>query len=224
MTITDAITELCFEYLSDENDWYSWRRINESKIPGNITLPEGNQYLKNIYLKKALHEKWINEPDLNKKGEFIEYYIKDWGGIKGNKKYSMGRYRTLPAKELISIGIKGVASWSKALVVHDPNKYAILDARVSCALNCIQLIFNIDDKVLFPILPSRNEKIKEANKLIKQISKQAKWKHQPNNTFYANYLSILYEVAIRSNSDISTIEMFLFIDVLNLVNEIYGEF
>ena len=40
------------------NDWYNWREINEDKLPMGIELPEGNQYVKNVVLKKELNKKW----------------------------------------------------------------------------------------------------------------------------------------------------------------------
>ena len=52
--------------------------------------------------------------------------------------------------ELIKRGINGVSSWSKALVLHDCNKYAIFDARVSSSLNYLQVINNTKEKILFP--------------------------------------------------------------------------
>jgi hypothetical protein len=57
MDLYESLSSFCIEYLSDTNDWYSWN-INESKIPIEINLPEGIQYLtgyNNAY-KPALKE------------------------------------------------------------------------------------------------------------------------------------------------------------------------
>jgi hypothetical protein len=109
---------------------------------------------------------------------------------------------------LIKRGINGVSSWSKALVLHDCNKYAIFDARVSISLNYLQVINNTKDKILFPILPSQNNKIKFANRKLKEISKD--WKKVGNNEFYSLYLELLYVTAKELNTNISIIEMLLF--------------
>jgi len=204
------LIELCVNHFDDKNDWYNWRKINESKIPQGIILPQGNQYLKNIVLKEKLHNKWLTANDDIKKGELIEYYIKIWGGIKGNKESAMNEYKTQNADTLIEKGVKGVASWSKALVLHDWNKYAIFDARVSCSLNAIQITHSIDEKKLFPILASQNKRIIIANKKLKSISKENSWLKPDELQFYREYLKLLSFVSKELNSNISTVEMFLF--------------
>ncbi len=209
-SLKDAIVELCNDYFNESNDWYDWRRINETLIPQQITLPEGNQYKKNIALKEKLHSKWKSETDLSRRGELIEYYIKTWGGIKGNKAVAMEEYKTSSDKELIAKGVKGIASWSKALVVHDYNQYAIFDARVSCSLNTLQIIYQTREKKLFPILASQNKRIIIANKKIKSISKERNWIISNQFTFYNDYLELLSGVANELNSNISTVEMLLF--------------
>jgi len=157
-----------------------------------------------------LNEKWIIENDSEKKGELIEYYIKTWGGIKGNKKDSMKEYCSLSAEKLIKKGIKGIASWSKALVLHNWNKYAIFDARVSCSLNALQIIYNCNEKKLFPILASQNKRIIIANKNLKRISKNENWTKDNEYDFYRNYLNLLERVAKELETNISTVEMLLF--------------
>ncbi len=221
MTLLESLYKICKENIDETNDWYNWRKINESLIPDSITLPKGNQYTKNIYLKKELNSKWENEIDLIKQGIYIEYYIKTWGGIKGNKKDSMIEYQTKSADELIKKGVKGIASWSKALVLHNYNKYAIFDARVSCSLNCLQIIDSVDDKILFPILASQNKTIISANKKLKSISKIEKWEISNETTFYNQYLNILKTTSEKLNTNISTVEMLLFAKAEELINKSY---
>lgn len=208
--LKDVLVELGEEFFNESNDWYDWRKINETLIPQQITLPQGNQYKKNIALKEKLHNKWKSATDLSKKGELIEYYIKTWGGIRGNKAAAMEEYKTSSDKELIQKGVKGIASWSKALVVHDYNKYAIFDARVSCSLNALQIIYETEEKRLFPILASQNKRIIIANKKTKSISKECNWIKPNQYTFYIEYLGLLSEVANELSSNISTVEMLLF--------------
>lgn len=216
MNVLESLIKLCQENLTETNDWYNWRK---TIIPKDIVLPQGNQYLKNIYLKKELHTKWKDETSAEKKGVLIEYYIRTWGGIKGNSKESMQEYQSSNAEDLIKKGVKGIASWSKALVIHDYNKYAIFDARVSCSLNCLQMINSVEDKILFPILASQNKTIISANKKLKIISKNENWIISDEKTFYNEYLNILKLVSKELNTDISTIEMLLFAKAEELIKQ-----
>ena len=218
--IEEILIKISQEIIGGANEWYNWRKINEEKIPLGIKLPEGNQYLKNIVLKELLHENWSKNNDLNLRKELIEYYIKTWGGIKGNKKESMEEYCILNSEELINKGLKGVASWSKALVLHDWNKYAIFDARVSCSLNAIQIIYETDNKTLFPVLASQNKRIIVANKNLKRIAKKEKWNKEKDDSFYNNYLELLSKVASKLGTNISTIEMLLFAKAEEFINKV----
>lgn len=213
--INQALSEFCVEYLSNKG-WYSWNKINHNKLPNGIKLPELNQYYQNIELKKILHKKWKKYPAQRK--ELIKYYICTWGGIYGNKKSTMKMYQVESADMLIKRGIKGIASWSKALVLHDWEKYAIFDARVSCALNAIQLKDCHEGVLLFPLLPSRNNNIKKANLSLKKLSSTKKLNfHKPSNV-YKEYLKILSNVAQSIDTNIATIEMLLFSKAEDLVS------
>tara|TARA_B100001113_G_C21004920_1_gene576629 strand:+ start:307 stop:981 length:675 start_codon:yes stop_codon:yes gene_type:complete len=214
-----TITDYSKEHIDALNDWYSWREINEEKLPLGIKLPKGNQYIKNLSLKKQLNKCWRETQDNKVKFELIEYYISDWGGIHTNSEESMMEYSTLSATQLIKYGKKGIASWSKAIVVHDPEEYAIFDARVAISLNCIQKIHKLYKPILFPILPSRNKKVKLGNKLIRKTAKAESWTKAYDETFYKQYLNILRSVANELDSDISTIEMLLFAKAEELVDK-----
>ena len=143
--LTEIIVEYSKKYVNENNDWYNWREINEDKLPMGIELPEGNQYLKNVVLKKELNKKWKESQNVEDKLILIKYYIATWGGIHTNSLESMEEYSKLSASQLIKNGKKGIASWSKAIVVHDPNEYAIFDARVAISLNCIQKLYGLND-------------------------------------------------------------------------------
>ena len=114
----------------------------------------------------------------------------------------MIEYATLTASELIKKGKKGIASWSKAIVVHNPNEYAIFDARVSVSLNSIKKLFNVNKAILFPILSSRNKTVALGNKIIKNTTKTESWKKASLNNFYTQYLKILNTVAKELNTNI----------------------
>ena len=219
--LSKIIAEYAREYINELNDWYSWREINEEKLPFGMKLPTGNQYIKNVYLKKQLNRFWRDAQDNGTRYQLIKYYISTWGGIHTNSDESMYEYSTLSAVELIKLGKKGIASWSKAIVVHDPEKYAIFDARVSISLNCIQKLYNLSEPSLFPILPSRNKKVALGNKLIKQTAKAESWRKIKNESFYRDYLDILKSVANELGADISTIEMLLFAKAEELVESTF---
>jgi len=219
MEIFESIDHFCLENIDETNDWYNWE-INESKIPFNINLPLGNQYIKNMALKEELHKIWKAESNLINKGKVIKYYIKDWGGIRSNYENSMKIYMYSTPDILIRFGKKGIPSWSKALVIHDPLKYAIFDARVSVSLNCLQIIYDTVNKEFFPNLASRNKTITEGQRIIKQISNQNNWKKVDKETFYLKYLTLLNKAAIKRNSNLSTIEMLLFSKAEYLINKI----
>ncbi len=210
MTLLHAIVALCNDHIDDTNDWYAWKKINEQRIPHGIQLPAGNQYIKNIDLKKKLHDHWYNETNLTRKGELIKYYITTWGGIHTNSRETMQAYMTALPATLIQRGQNGVASWSKALVVHDPEQYAIFDARVSVGINSLQIINNVEQKFLYPILASRNNRIKAANHHIKARANMESWGNISENTFYKDYLNLLTHAANAKNTNISTVEMLLF--------------
>ena len=122
--LTKKIFKYSKKYVNENNDWYNWREINEDKLPMGIELPKGNQYLKNVILKKELNKKWKESQSDEDKLILIKYYIATWGGIHTNSSESMEEYSKLSASQLIKNGKKGIASWSKAIVVHDPNEYA----------------------------------------------------------------------------------------------------
>lgn len=215
--LKSILIEFCNNYFDVEGDWYHWK-MNEDLLPQGITLPAGNRVFKNLHLKEQLHLKWKNEPDEKIKGQLIEYYIVKWGGIKGNSNDTLDIYKTSPAEKLISRGVNGVSSWSKALVLHDCNKYAIFDSRVSSSLNHLQIINNTKNKILFPILPSRNNEIIIANKHLKHISKD--WEKLGTDTFYNFYLDLLSATAKDLNTNISIIEMLLFAKATDVVIQV----
>lgn len=208
MRLQDAINSLVNEHVDDKNDWYSWKRINENKLPLGIILSDGNQYEKNVELKKKLHKKWLCA-DINDRKTLIKYYIGTWGGIYGNSNATIDEYNNSCDTKLICNGSNGIASWSKALCVHDPNLYGIFDARVSASLNSLQKIYDVEDKILYPILPSRNNTIIKGNKYFKVLG----WNRANENDFYHVYLSHLKNVGI----DVYTTEMLLFAKAEELV-------
>lgn len=220
MGLQEALIQICNESIDLTNDWYSWREIDKTKLPSGISLSEGNQYQKNIALKVALNQLWLRETDITMQEELIKYYISTWGGIHSNSRDTIARYASHHPDRLISKGKAGVASWSKALVVRDPILYAIFDARVAVSLNSIQIIYAIDGKALFPLLPSRNTTIVSANKRIKEIANSDAWSKRKSADFYTSYLALLRDVASVCKTNISTVEMLLFSKAIDLARRI----
>lgn len=77
------------------------------------------------------------------------------GWVPGNKPETLKSYVDRSEVELAAYRIDRVATWSKILVIREPNQYAILDARVAASLNALQLIARVDR----PNLLSRNKAI-----------------------------------------------------------------
>lgn len=217
--LPNALDKFCSQHMNERNDWYNWK-FDDSNLPIAFSVSNENSYSKNILLKEELHKAWKTETDIVKKGELIRFYISTWGGIRSNSSKSMNMYINDASKELIDRGKNGIASWSKALVLHDPEEYAIFDARVSTSLNCLQYLSNVNDKILFPILSSRNKTIIEGQRLIVQISKEEHWKRANITTFYRDYLQLLKQVAENRKTNIATVEMLLFAKAEELVNEL----
>ena len=154
------------------------------------------------------------EKSSKEKKLITSYYISTWGGIHGNSDKNIDLYSRSGADDLITRGSKGIASWSKAICLHNPYKYAIYDARVSASLNSLQIINNIENKLFFPIPSSRNNIIGTGAKYIKKEATNTKWKSAEESDFYMKYLKYLENsVSVfdkKLNVELFTIEMLLF--------------
>jgi hypothetical protein len=104
--------------------------------------------------------------------EVAIWYVRDWGGVKSNRKETLDKYVGLSEADLTALNMQGVATWSKILAVQNPDTYAIFDARVSAALNAIQLAKGIETSILFPQLASRNTKIKKFQKWLAPVNRR----------------------------------------------------
>jgi len=225
VTLEDAIKKLAKDNVNSANDWYSWRAINESKLPEGLSLPQGNQYKKNLALKTQLTAKLGAVTDHEERKQLLKYYISTWGGIHGNSDETLNKYTRSTSEELKAMGSHGIASWSKALCIHDPGKFAIFDARVSASLNALQIIKSIEDAQLYPVLTSRNNVIKKGIKFIKAIAKKDAWDIAPECGFYDTYLGYLKRAASSLDKDmgvsVATIEMLLFSKSEELVKKAF---
>lgn len=117
--------------------------------------------------------------------------------------------------QLISLGSKGIATWSKILSIRNPSKYAIYDARVAVSLNSIQKIYDVESPILFPQLASRNKSFVLQTQQI--INNSRFFKNKCNTNFYLEYLDILSYATSKTNGfDIQDAEMVLFLNAEEL--------
>lgn len=211
MTLENILDDFVRGKLTETNDWYSWRSINPKHLPKGITLQKGNQFSQNVELKLRLHELWTNTTDENIRYELAQYYVAVWGGVRGNSQKTLESYVREKPVDTIKRGHKGVASWSKLLCVRNPEDYAIFDARVSVALNSLQVSGNVSNPFLFPLLSSRNRVIKDGNRQIRDFAERSKW-NMENADFYCEYIKLLKAVAKKQNPTVPiyTVEMLLF--------------
>jgi hypothetical protein len=225
VTLEEAIKRLAKNNVDSANDWYSWRTINESRLPAGINLPQGNQYEKNLALKTELNKKLKRETDHEEKKRLLKYYISTWGGIHGNSDETLNKYTRATTDELIAMGSHGIASWSKALCVHNPGQFAIFDARVSASMNALQIIENTENIKLYPVLTSRNNTIKKGIKFFKGKAKKEGWESAPECSFYREYLGYLKNAASSLDKNlgasVATIEMLLFSKAEELVRKAF---
>lgn len=213
MSLERALIDLANRNLDAENNWYQWSRgIDQTRLPKGISLPSGNNYAKNVALKLELQKHW-GISNTNERLELAKYYVSTWGGVKRNKGETLLEYVTEEPDSIIRHGTKGVASWSKVLCIRDPNRYAIFDARVSTALNCLQIIGKAERPLLFPLLPGRNRRITAGMKKIKDYAARHDWSKARSLECYRDYLDLIRNVAESCrvpSTPIYAIEMLLF--------------
>jgi len=213
MTLEQAIRDLANSHLGSENEWYHWE-ISDTNLPNGVVLRPGNQYARNVALKLELHKVWSDtNSGIAGQVDLAKYYVSKWGGIRRNKDETLREYVTQEPDSIIRNGKKGIASWSKVLCIRDPNRYAIFDARVSTALNCLQVIGRTEHPSLFPLLQGRNNAINAGRLRIKAHAVRHRWSKASELEFYRDYLSIVRNVAQSCqvpNTQVYTIEMLLF--------------
>jgi hypothetical protein len=166
-----------------------------------------------VELKYALNDHW-KRGDEAEKEKIIRWYICEWGGIRGNSDDKITYYANSDPKKLILLGKVGVASWSKALSIYNPDEYAIFDARVSVSLNAIQVISQVTYPTLYPLLPSQNKKITHGNRLLSNIATINRWSKMRDDKYYSTYIDLLKKSVLDipgyNHVGIYTVEMMLF--------------
>ena len=220
MTLERLITNLAKEKLSLSNSWYLWRQIDVTSLPAGVSLPEGSPYSKNVALKLELNRLWKSVPD--RRFDLATYYVSTWGGVRRNRAETLRAYVTEAPHDLILNGLKGVASWSKVLCIRDPLRYAIFDARVSIALNCLQILGRVEEATLFPLLPGQNKTIQIGNKRIRTYADSRNWRRAERPAYYEEYLQLTRKVASNfQDVEVYTIEMLLFAHAKELLSRAF---
>lgn len=153
---------------------------------------------KNVELKWALHERFKGG-SCDEKQRLVRYYVGEWGGIRRNSEETIRRYACYSPTRLIRRGVVGIASWSKVLVLHDPSKYAIYDARVAVTLNYLvsraSRASGRGEPRGFPVPASRNETIQNARRVCKTLSRRLDLACHDESSFYLEYCQCIMESA-----------------------------
>ena len=145
-----------FDGLGVENlhNNYKWKFHD---WPEFFTLqpPDADDFTKNICLKENSAQLW----QTSDKYQCAKWIVASWGGVRRNKPEKIKRYVDTFQSGGAIVEKEGVASYSKILAFMQPTEFAIFDARVSAALNCIQLLDATKDPIFFLPLPARNKDV-----------------------------------------------------------------
>jgi hypothetical protein len=185
---------------------YTWKIPS---VPSFIPFErESNSLAKaNARLKRVLSAIWHSQPD--RRYELAEWYVAKWGGVY-NREATLRTYIAQSDEEILGRGTSGVATWSKLLAIRNPDRFAIFDARVSVALNALQIVQDHKRPIFFPNLPSKNRTVREFQDWIRGRDQGECHKAFPARA-YGIYLKVLSEVVRQLNlASIDEIEMLLF--------------
>ena len=193
--------------------WYTWP-VDDGKLfeHTGITLRSYSRLDKNIELKHALHERFVQVP-CDERTRIVKYYVEVFGGIRGLAPDILRDYACDRAKSLAGHGLERIASRSKALVLHNPRRYAIYDSRVSVSLNYLIIrrvgmttgtsVTTNRRRKCFPLPPSQNRLIQHAQSTCRTLAERfgiAFYDETPSpgsGHFYLDYLRSLRDCARR---------------------------
>lgn len=209
MDLYQAILDFSHQHIANLEQSYTWE-INSEHLPVDLSLSGKNIYEQNISLRHQLHHAFLATADFEEKYKIIRWYIYHWGGVKANSNNTLAEYSQSPPETLILKGADGIASWSKALSIIDPVRYAIYDARVAMSLNALQVLYAVDSPQYFPPLKGRNTLINFFQAKLHTTFSQ--WNKASTQTFYQEYLALLQIVADQFSENVTRheVEMLLF--------------
>lgn len=226
--LTDIVTAYVREKHAGGTAWYTWEFNPEMVPPGVLEggMAGKDWYARNCDLKLRLRASWLTG-DAAWRARLESYYIKEFGGVRGNLPETLDAYHRAGADENIARGKVGIASWSKALCVRDPLQYAIFDARVAASLNALQIIHRADigQPLRFPVLASQNNEIKQGNRQLNAWFRTHAWP-AARADFYRDYLALCAVAAGRLGDSgkpwpIYAVEMALFAHTEELLGEAF---
>ena len=191
----------------DSVEWYDWP-IDAEKLheKTGITLPRHSALDRNIELKHALHARFRNTP-ADERERLVGYYVTTWGRINIGAD-TRQRYAREHAATLADDGRVNIASRSKALVLHDPSRYAIYDSRVAVSLNYLVIrrvghgrgyIGTKDGRKCFPLPPTKAKGAGAAHRACRTLSERFDIPsyNAAAPDFYHDYLRAIREAARR---------------------------
>jgi hypothetical protein len=205
--LCDGLTQYFLETGPALDELYTWAI---PAVPEFLSFEQGSDSLAtaNFRLKRSLSAVWHAQPDRHY--DLASWYVAKWGGVPSNKEETIRAYIAQSEDELASRGAGGVATWSKILVLSNPDRYAIFDARVAMALNALQIAQDHERPIFFPNLPSKNTTAKAFHDFMKARDNGDAHHAYPSRV-YSIYLQILREVARRVELEtLDEIEMVLF--------------
>ena len=206
--------ETVLRYVADNIDSlpvvYDWS-FNEDTVPLGVKALGRNWFEKNLALKTALHEAWLNGSDDDRK-RICDWYSQTWGGIRRNTEDNLRLYGTGSEESILARGVQGMASWSKALTIRNPNSFAIADARTCISLNAIQLLAGATAPRIFPSLPSRNSRVPRAQSVVKLRQRERNLRKIESQNCYPSYNKLLIDIANAVGRGVTNqmVEMLLF--------------
>lgn len=196
---------------------YKWKLLTKPPIPFPEIAGE-TDYQKTIRLRHALSDDW-KKSDLQTRKDRALWYVKVWGGVKGNKPETLLEYVSQTPDEIVqSRGIRGISSWSKVLAMQDPDRYAIYDARVVFSLNLLQLESGGKLLLRYPIPVGQNPKLRAASAKLRSNTEYLEAATLPKDEVYRSYLSLLRKVS--AERPIEELEMLLFSEAVALAGRL----
>lgn len=171
-------------------------------------------------LKRKLNALWHSKPDARR--EIAKWIVTDWGGVRGNRADTLEAHFQRAEGRDRSTPFTGVSSYSKILAVVDPQRHAILDARVAVSLNAIQVLAGTRNGLAFPYISGRNnitgnQGSKRGFATLSQYSvntlvRSRGWTRVARDDAYSIYSGLLHQCCSQNSltADISVLEMALF--------------
>ena len=191
----------------DTVEWYEWP-IDAEKLHAQtgISLRSHSPLDRNIELKRELHPRFRRALGDGRE-KLVDYYVKTFGGINIGEE-TRQRYAREHPTTLAGEGLANIASRSKALVLHDPSRYAIYDSRVAVSLNYLVIrrvghgrgyIGQKDGRKCFPLPPPKAQETTAAHEACRTLSERFDIPFYDSGTpdFYHDYLRAIHEAAWR---------------------------